>query len=168
MKKIKPGTVIEHPDKRGGTVKLIAVRSESCEGCVFSDSTEMCISDIIGERSICCTSFCSKSGVIFVLHSEESAENQTVDNLYKNIRFKAATIIKDMVLKLLNDNDDLTEFVMEKGCYFFKDEKGRVTEHHELCSELDKFLRKWKWPLKLSKAYIKINQDGKEKIEWRN
>lgn len=68
---MKAGDIFEHPVKdTGKTVKLIAVSSKECAGCIFNNN--LCKSDSIGIRRHKITGSCSIDKVIYQLYEPKS------------------------------------------------------------------------------------------------
>lgn len=63
---MKSGTIFDHPTKDGGVVRLMAVESYTCTGCVFNSSYPSCENQEIGMRDRNITDTCSDNAVIFV------------------------------------------------------------------------------------------------------
>lgn len=71
---MKAGDIFEHPVKdTGKTVKLIAVESDICAGCIFKD--DGCESDDIGIRQRNITGSCSIDNVIYQLYEDNKLKS---------------------------------------------------------------------------------------------
>ncbi len=72
QKEIEVGDIFEHPVKdTGKTVKLVAVRGDVCDNCIFKGITG-CESSDIGKRRHDITGSCSLNGVIYQLYNNKS------------------------------------------------------------------------------------------------
>lgn len=68
---MKAGDIFEHPIKETGyKVKLIAVSSDICAGCIFNPPD--CQSDDIGKRHHDITGSCSLDKVVYQLYKEKN------------------------------------------------------------------------------------------------
>ena len=72
---MKAGDIFEHPVKyTETTVKLIAVESDICTGCIFKDGR--CESDDIGIRQRNITGSCSIDNVIYQLYEDNKLKSK--------------------------------------------------------------------------------------------
>ena len=74
---MKAGDIFEHPVKdTGKTVKLIAVESDICAGCIFKDGR--CESDDIGIRQRNIIGSCSIDNVIYQLYEDNKLKSRKI------------------------------------------------------------------------------------------
>ena len=84
--------------------------------------------------------------------------------------FKARDIALELIEKkarnILKKHNELKEFVMSMGTYFFTNIKGNSLIDPEFDSGLKQFINRWDKELKLTNEPMRFTATGRKKTNW--
>lgn len=91
----------------------------------------------------------------------------TVTDCYEKAEKTASEVVEKMARKILQEHNELNEFVMGMGTYFFTLKDGdNLDESSHILKPLDDFIGEWDSRLKITGEAMRFTVDGTKVTKW--